>query len=88
MATFTRETTGIEVVNTFKDEVEGKTILITGTSDGGMGAETAFSLAHANPAQLLLLARSENKVTPLISKIKALNPSIKVHLRADRARRL
>lgn len=78
MATFTRETTGIEVVNTFNDVAEGRTILITGTSDGGMGAETAFSLAHANPALLLLLARTENKVTPVISKIKALNPSIKV----------
>ena len=77
MSAFTRETTGIEVVTKFSDLVENKTILITGTSDGGLGAETAISLAHANPAQIILLARSESKVAPVISKIHALNPSIK-----------
>ena len=52
-------------------------VLITGASNGGLGSEAALSLAHANPAHLLLTARSENKVTPIIQKIQQINPSIR-----------
>ena len=77
MSQFNNKTTGVEVVNQFKSEVDGKTILITGTSVNGLGAETAISLAHVNPAHILLLARSANKVIPVQEKIKELNSSIK-----------
>lgn len=77
MKTFTRENTGLEVVNEFADRVEGKTIVITGASDKGLGAETAVSLAHANPAHLILLARSQTRVDPVITRIKTIDPNIK-----------
>lgn len=75
MSTYSQETTGQQVVQQFQNAVQGKTILITGTSEGGLGAETAISLAHAEPAQLLLLARSQEKVQPVIEKIKGISPS-------------
>lgn len=75
MSQFNRETTGQEVVHEFKDAVHGKTILITGASAKGLGAETALSLARAQPAQLLLLARSETKVNPVIKEIGEISPS-------------
>ena len=77
MSTYSQETTGQQVVQQFQDVVQGKTILITGTSEGGLGAETAISLAHAKPAQLLLLARSERKVRPVIEEINSISPSTK-----------
>jgi NAD(P)-dependent dehydrogenase (short-subunit alcohol dehydrogenase family) len=78
MKTFTRENTGVEVVNEFADRVAGKTIVITGASVKGLGAETAASLAHASPAHLILLARAQSRVDPVITRIKNINPSVKV----------
>ncbi|KAJ9619552.1 hypothetical protein H2203_008332 [Taxawa tesnikishii (nom. ined.)] len=78
MAGFHRQSTGIEVIKQLSDQVKGKTyqVLITGTSAGGLGAETAISLAHGSPAHVLLLARSANKVDPVISAIRDVDPEI------------
>ncbi|KIX03372.1 uncharacterized protein Z518_06924 [Rhinocladiella mackenziei CBS 650.93] len=78
MKTFGRETTGVEVVNELKDQVEGRTIVVTGASEKGLGGETAVALAHANPAHLILLARSQSRVESIMSRIKELNPAVKV----------
>ncbi|EXJ82759.1 hypothetical protein A1O3_06574 [Capronia epimyces CBS 606.96] len=111
MTTFTRETTGVEVVNALADRVDGKTsksltlldtlialnirasadltsltdeivhaegVVITGASNNTLGGETAEALAHANPAHLILLARSQPRVEAVILRIKALNPKVKV----------
>jgi NAD(P)-dependent dehydrogenase (short-subunit alcohol dehydrogenase family) len=43
-----------------------------------IGAETAISLAHESPAQIILAGRNESKITPVIEQIKTLNPKIKV----------
>ncbi|KAL6242138.1 hypothetical protein RBB50_011050 [Rhinocladiella similis] len=78
MKDFTRETTGVEVVQELRDRVDGKTIVITGASERGLGAETAIAFAHASPAHLILLARSQTRVDSVIARIKELNPAIKV----------
>ncbi|EXJ67729.1 uncharacterized protein A1O5_09075 [Cladophialophora psammophila CBS 110553] len=78
MKTFSRETTGVEVVREFADRVEGKTIVVTGASEKGLGGETAVALAHGNPAHLILLARSQSRVESIMSRIKEINPAIKV----------
>lgn len=77
MKTFNRQTTGIEVVEELSHYVDGKTILITGASVKGLGAETAMSLAHANPSHILLHGRTAAKIDPVIAEIKKLNPAIK-----------
>lgn len=53
-------------------------VLITGTSPEGLGAETAISLAKANPKQLILAGRSQNKIEQVIQAIKARIPSINI----------
>ena len=53
-------------------------MLITGASQGGVGAETAISLAHGNPKHLILAGRSEDKAIPVIEEIQKINPKIKV----------
>lgn len=77
MKTFNRQSKGIEVVEELKQYVDGKTILITGASVKGLGAETALSLAHASPAHILLHGRTASKIEPVIAEINKLNPAIK-----------
>lgn len=54
------------------------TVLITGPSEGGIGAQTALSLATANPALILLAGRSKDKVQPVINEIARINSKIPV----------
>lgn len=51
--------------------------MVTGASAKGLGAQTALDLAKANPAQVLLLARSASKVQPVIDEIAKTSPSTK-----------
>ena len=76
LPTFSSTTTGKEVVKAFAAQVDGKVILITGTSKGGLGAETALALATAGPKKLILTGRSEGKIAPVIEEIKKTNPNI------------
>ncbi|KAK5085618.1 hypothetical protein LTR05_004905 [Lithohypha guttulata] len=79
MENFSRDTTGLEVVETLKDQVAGKTFVITGPSKDSLAAEAAFSLASASspPAQIILLGRTLSKIQPVIDRITEANASIK-----------
>jgi NAD(P)-dependent dehydrogenase (short-subunit alcohol dehydrogenase family) len=44
-----------------------------------LGAQTAKFLAVGRPAQLLLLGRTESKITPVINVIKEVSPDTAVH---------
>ncbi|KAF7298504.1 Short-chain dehydrogenase/reductase family protein [Mycena kentingensis (nom. inval.)] len=45
LPTFTEESTGFEVSAALKDQLAGKNVLLTGTSIGGLGFETARAMA-------------------------------------------
>lgn len=45
------------------------TVLITGPSEGGLGAQTAIFLAAGKPKLLILAGRTESKVEPVIAEI-------------------
>jgi len=51
-------------------------VVITGGSINSLGAETAICLASASPSTIVLLGRTESKITRVLEKIKRLNPSI------------
>lgn len=76
MANFGHSTTGAEVVEHFKERVKGKAILITGPSDGGIGAETALSLAAGCPACIILAGRSLPKTQSVIDRINRAYPDV------------
>lgn len=78
MSPFNKSTTAEEVTSAFSSSIKNCTLLITGTSAGGIGAYIATSLAAHSPAHLILFARSAAKVEPVISSIAATDPSIKV----------
>lgn len=48
-------------------------VLITGPSPDGIGAETAYCLAKAEPRLLILAGRSQEKIQPVIDRVKADN---------------
>lgn len=50
-------------------------VIITGASKGGLGAETALSLA--TPTQIILAGRTESKITPVSDEIISMNPAIR-----------
>ncbi|KAE8451268.1 hypothetical protein EG329_004433 [Mollisiaceae sp. DMI_Dod_QoI] len=61
-----------------KSSNEEASVVITGPSFKSIGAETAISLAYGSPSNIILLGRTESKITPVIEKIKSLNDSIAV----------
>jgi NAD(P)-dependent dehydrogenase (short-subunit alcohol dehydrogenase family) len=76
MASYGFSTDGNKIVSEFSSEVKGRTFLITGPSQGGIGAETAISLAHGSPSTIVLLGRSLSKIQLTIDSIHSINSSI------------
>ncbi|KAJ5199507.1 hypothetical protein N7491_011286 [Penicillium cf. griseofulvum] len=75
MPAFNFSTTGSDVIAALPDRVSGKTFVITGASHGGLGAHTALYLATANPAEIILLGRSKEKISPVMKEISEASPS-------------
>src|SRR6266487_3235231 len=78
MSQYGFSTEGKTIVSDFSDQVKGRTFLITGPSEGSIGAETAISLAHASPSTILLLGRSLPKIQPTINTITSINASVRI----------
>ncbi|KAH8774923.1 hypothetical protein F5882DRAFT_409496 [Hyaloscypha sp. PMI_1271] len=78
MTLLNAQTTGDEIVKAFASSVAGKTILITGPSEHGLGAQTALSLAVGKPRRLILVGRSLAKIQPVIDEINSISPSTEV----------
>jgi NAD(P)-dependent dehydrogenase (short-subunit alcohol dehydrogenase family) len=52
-------------------------VLITGPTPGGIGAETAAALAKAQPKHIILAGRSRPKIQPLIDQVNQDYPNVK-----------
>ncbi|KAI1188744.1 NAD(P)-binding protein [Nemania serpens] len=78
MAAYDRNTNGLDLVHKFADQVENRTFLITGPTPGGLGAETAISLAAERPATIILVGRSQVKAQPTIDAIRDVNTDVKI----------
>ena len=53
-------------------------MLITGPSEGGVGAQTAIFLATGKPKVILLAGRSKLRIQPVIDEIGAKSPDVSV----------
>lgn len=85
-------TEGRTVVEIFSEQIKGRTckppyhtastesltpeVLITGPSEGSIGAETVTTLARGSPSAFLLLGRSIDKIQPVINQIAKIDSSI------------
>ena len=86
-AEFGTHTTANEVAKHYAPRIEGKTVLITGVSPGGLGAEAAAAIAVQKPKLLILAGRSPDKCVAFPVSIGPYNvePTIKIY--PDSARR-
>ena len=75
---FGPRTTGIQVVSAFPGQIRGKTILITGVSPNGLGAQVALEIASQAPSLLILTGRTESKVQSVIDDIRTTYPSARL----------
>lgn len=78
VASYSESTSGTEVAQRFADRVKDKIILITGANPGGVGGQTAISLAAAAPKLLILAGRTEAKLAATIEDIKKVNADVAV----------
>ncbi|PIG69543.1 short-chain dehydrogenase [Aspergillus arachidicola] len=86
MSEFDFDTEGKSVVERWGSLIEGKVVVLTDASEGGLGGATALALASARPSHSILLARTENKVRTVISIIKEISPETQpafVHIELD-----
>ncbi|KAK6205768.1 hypothetical protein LQW54_008252 [Pestalotiopsis sp. IQ-011] len=77
MANFNVKTTSEEVVAAFGEHVKGKTFVLTGAAQAGLGGHAAISLAFREPAHIIIASRTEEKVKPILSEISVIDSSIK-----------
>ncbi|OQE31940.1 hypothetical protein PENSTE_c001G05710 [Penicillium steckii] len=65
-----------DVLQKYGESLVGKTVLITGVSNESIAGELAIQLASVSPKLLILSARAESKVTPVINQIKQKNANV------------
>ncbi|GLI74382.1 hypothetical protein PoHVEF18_002619 [Penicillium ochrochloron] len=64
------------VLEKYGKSLAGKTVLITGVSEQSIAGELAVQLAAADPKLLILSARTESNVAPVIKQIKESKPNV------------
>jgi NAD(P)-dependent dehydrogenase (short-subunit alcohol dehydrogenase family) len=77
MPAFNVKSTSEEVVAAFGDHVKGKTFVLTGAAQAGLGGHAAISLALREPAHIIIASRTVAKVKPILSEIAVIDSSIK-----------
>ena len=78
--TYTFETTAEEIASHLADRIQGKVILTTGVTQGGLGAHFMQVIAAHNPKLLILAGRSISKLEVTARDIAVVNPNIKTRL--------
>ncbi|KAL2784314.1 hypothetical protein BJX66DRAFT_316882 [Aspergillus keveii] len=77
---YNASTTAEELVKNLADEIKGKVILTTGPSSASIGATFVETIAHAQPALLILAGRSTSKLQQTADAITKENSSVPVRL--------
>ncbi|KAM0789211.1 hypothetical protein ACM66B_000056 [Microbotryomycetes sp. NB124-2] len=70
------DTNGSDVAQELKSNINGKHVLITGASPGGLGSEMAKNIGPYNPALIVLAGRSQAKLDECVAQVKQVNDSV------------
>lgn len=79
MSTYNANTTGDEVAQDCQSRIAGKTILITGATPKGLGANFATTIAKHEPACIILATRTVAKAEETARDIAAVSPKVRTH---------
>ncbi|KAH8680750.1 putative short-chain dehydrogenase [Xylariales sp. PMI_506] len=76
---FDVKTEALEVAKAFPENIRGKTVIITGVNQGGIGFYTAQAFASQSPAHLIVAGRSLPRLQKSIDALKADYPDVPYH---------
>lgn len=76
MSPYTPLTDGDQIASDLSSTIKDKTILITGVSPGGLGAEFAITISKHSPALIILAGRDASKAEQTATKIAEVAPSV------------
>ncbi|KAI0508903.1 hypothetical protein F5B22DRAFT_379977 [Xylaria bambusicola] len=72
------KTSALSVAEEYADRVRGKNIIVTGVAPQGVGEGTALAFASQQPANLLLLSRTKEKLEAIADIIQTTYPGVSV----------
>lgn len=78
--TYTKETTGAEVASNLSPHIRNKTVLVTGVSPKGLGAEFLSTIAAHAPGLLILAGRTTSKCRQTAQALASVRPSVKTRV--------
>ncbi|KIW04829.1 uncharacterized protein PV09_04012 [Verruconis gallopava] len=73
---FGPDTEALDVAKAFKEQIRGKTILVTGVNRGGIGFTTAQAFASQAPAHLIITGRNPAKIQESIDAMRSEYPDV------------
>lgn len=79
MSSYNADTTAEEVATDVQSQIKNKTILITGVSPGGLGAEFATIIAKYEPASIILVTRSLAAAEVTAKVIAGIAPKVRTY---------
>lgn len=79
MNQYSADTTAEEVASDCQSQIANKTILVTGVSPGGLGAQFAITIAKYRPAAIILATRSIAKAEETAREIHAIAPTVRTY---------
>lgn len=74
---YDKHTTGSQLVNDLKANIDGKVILVTGVTPKGIGAEFSLAVAKASPRLIILAGRNPASAKKTAEDIASVNPAVR-----------
>ncbi|KAA8908880.1 hypothetical protein TRICI_004693 [Trichomonascus ciferrii] len=78
MTAFGHNTTSDEAAEHYKGEIEGKTVVVTGATCGGIGAETVKSIAKNGASLVVFTVRNERALNDTTAKLNKEAPGARI----------
>ncbi|KAI0856799.1 hypothetical protein F4860DRAFT_491706 [Xylaria cubensis] len=73
-----QKTSALSVAAEYADRIKGRNIIVTGVAPQGVGEGTALAFASQEPANLILMSRSRDKLEAMANIIRASYPDVNV----------
>ncbi|KAJ5091784.1 Short-chain dehydrogenase/reductase SDR [Penicillium alfredii] len=64
------------ILEKYGKALAGKAVLITGVADNSIAGELALQVSSADPKLLILSARAESRVAPIMEKVRTTKPNV------------